>query len=169
MITFVCRFGTFQFEVMSFGLVNAPSTFQRMMDQLFQGHSFVRVYLDEVVVFSKSVEEHTSHLCEFFNVIAASGLKPKISKCSFTQSQTLLLGHIISREGADVDPEKISIIGRDMEPSTTTKLHSFLGLAGYYRCFINRFAEISAPIHKATSTKGIKSGVPFDGGALPKL
>lgn len=81
--TFVCRFGTFQFEVMPFGLMSAPSTFQRIMDQLVRDLRFVHVYLDDVVVFSKSVKEHVAHLIQVFRVIAESGLKLKIAKCSF--------------------------------------------------------------------------------------
>ena len=129
MTTFVCRFGTFQFEVIPFGLMNAPSTFQRMMDQLFQGLRFVKIYLDDVVFFSKSVQEHISHLREVLEMIATIGLKVKISECSLAQSQNRLLGHIISSEGVPVDPEKISIIRGERGPSTTTELRRLLGLA----------------------------------------
>ena len=103
---FVCCFGTFQFEVMPFGLMNAPSTFQRMMDQLFRELSFVSVYLDDVVVFSRTVKEYIEHLDEVFKLIAASSLKLKVAKYSFAQSQTRLLGHIFSGDGVKVDPEK---------------------------------------------------------------
>ena len=153
--TFVCPFGTFQFEVMPFGLMNAPSTFQRMMDQLFRELSFVSVYLDDVVVFSRTVKEHISQLEEVFKVIAASGLKLKVAKCSVAQSQMRLHGHIVSGDGVKVDPEKVSAIKREKEPSNAPELRSFLGLAGYYRRFIPKFAEISAPLHEATSTKRI--------------
>ena len=132
MTAFVCRFATFQFEVMPFGLMNAPSTFQRIMDQIFQGLCFVSVHLSDVVVFSRSIEKYTSHLREVFKVIAASGMRLKISKCSFAQSQTRFLGHIIGRDGVDVDPDNFSIIRGEREPFTTTIMRSFIGLAGYY-------------------------------------
>ena len=102
--TFVCHHRTFQFEVMPFGLMTAPSTFQRMMDELFRGLRFVRVYLDDVVVFSKSLGEHLAHLNEVFRIIRDNGLKLKIAKRSFAQSQTRLLGHIVSAQGIRIDP-----------------------------------------------------------------
>ena len=153
MTTFVCRFGTFQFEVMPFGMMNAPSTFQRMMDQLFCHKDFVRVYVDDVVVFSRSVEEHVKHLLEFFCVIADQGLKLKASKCSFAQSKVRLLGHIVDTNGVHVDAGKIEAILKTVTPSNTMELRSFLGLAGYYRRFIPRFAEESACLHAANSSK----------------
>ena len=81
--TFVCRYGTFQFEVMPFGLMNAPSTFQRMIDGAFKDLPFIRVYLDDVVVFSESLDVHVDHLLQVFELIARSGLKLKLAKCSF--------------------------------------------------------------------------------------
>lgn len=151
--TFVCRYGTFQFEVMPFGLMNAPSTFQRMMDGIFRGLPFLRVYLDDVVVFSNSLSSHADHLLQVFGLIADNGLKLKIAKCAFAQSQTRLLGHVISGAGIKVDPEKITIILNTPELRNVTELRSFLGLAGYYRRFIPKFAEVSASLHAATSSK----------------
>ena len=151
--TFFCRFGTFQFELMPFGLMNAPFTFQRMMDQLFRELVFVSFFLDDVVLFSRTVKEHISHLEDVFKVIDASGLKLKVAKCR--QSQTRLLGHIVSGDSVKVDPETFSAIKREKEQSNVTELRSILGLAGYHRRFIPEFAEISAPLHEATSTKRI--------------
>ena len=150
--TFVCRYGTYQFEVMPFGLMNAPSTFQRMMDQVFRHLDFVRVYLDDVVVFSESLETHMKHLNMVFTTIAEAGLKIKVSKCAFAHSSVRLLGHIVTKDGLEVDPDKTAAIQRFPEPRTKTDLRSFLGLAGYYRRFVQGFAGISATLHAATST-----------------
>ena len=133
--------------------MNAPSTFQRMMDYVFRDIPFVRVYLDDVVVFSDSMSSHVEHLLQVFEVIAKSGLKLKIEKCAFAQSQTKLLGHVVSAEGIAVDQEKISAIVETPEPRTVTEMRSFLGLAGYYRRFIPRFAEVSSVLHAVTSAK----------------
>ena len=151
--TFVCCYGTFQFEVMPFGLMNALSTFQRMMDYVFRDILFVRVYLDDVVVFSDSMSSHVEHMLQVFEAIAKSGLKLKIEKCAFAQSQTKLLRHVFSAEGIAVDQEKISAIVEIPEPRTVTEMRSFLGLAGYYRRLIPRFAEVSSVLHAATSAK----------------
>lgn len=118
--TLVRRFGTFQFEVMPFWLMNASSSFRRMIEQLFQQLTFLNVYLDDFVIFSSSVEEHTSLLQEVFKVIAMSGLNLKISTCSLAQSQTRLPGHIIRQKGVDVDLEKTSYIRRERRSSNTT-------------------------------------------------
>ena len=149
--TFVCRYGTFKFEVMPFGLMNAPSIFQRMMDLIFRNCPFVRAYLDDVVVFSADLKEHIEHLCAVFATIAKHGLKLKVSKCSFAHSKIKLLGHVIDADGIAVDTEMIEVIKSAPIPVTTTEIRSFLGLAGYYRRFIRNFAEISACLHAATS------------------
>ena len=151
--TFICRYGTYQFEVMPFGLMNAPSTFQRMMDLIFRDLEYVKCYIDDVVVYSRSMEEHASHLVHVIDMIAQHGLKLKISKCSFAQSKVKLLGHVVGKGGVSVDNEKIEAISAAPVPRNTAELRNLLGLAGYYRRFIKGFAGISAALHRATSTK----------------
>ena len=97
MITFVCRYGTYNFEVMPFGLMNAPSTFQRMMDTIVLGLPFVRVYLDDVVLFCKNLEAHLINLQKVFDVNNEAGLKLKLSKCRFAQAKIKLLGHVVHK------------------------------------------------------------------------
>ena len=109
--------------------------------------------LDDVVVFLESLDVHVDHLLQVFELIARSGLKLNLAKCSFAQSQTRLLGHAIGKEWIEVDPEKTSIIWSTPEPRTKAESRSFLGLAGYYRRFIPKFAEVSASLHAVTSTK----------------
>ena len=136
MTTFITRYGTFQFEVMPFGLMNAPSTFQRMMDIVLQGFSVVRVYIDDVVVFSKSLDEHVRHLKEVFIRISKHHLKVKLSKCHFAEPSIQLLGHIVGTNGISVDEMKITAIKDTPIPRTKADIRSFLGLAGYNRRFI---------------------------------
>ena len=153
MTTFVTRYGTFQFEVMPFGLMNAPSTFQRMMDVVLKGLEFVRVYIDDIVVFSKSMDDHISHLTDVFARLSDHNLKVKLSKCHFAQPQVKLLGHVINADGIHVDKDKIAVIKESPPPSSKTEIRSFLGLAGYYRRFIKNFAQTSSVLHAATSEK----------------
>ena len=153
-ISFVTRYGTYQFEVMPFGLMNAPSTFQRMMDIVLKDLPFARVYIDDVVIFSKSLDEHLIHLKQVMSCIADNGLKIKLSKSFFAQSQIKLLGHVVDSEGIHVDEDKILAIKATPTPTTKTELRSFLGLAGYYRRFIKNFAETSAALHRGTSGVG---------------
>ena len=129
--TFVCWYGTFKFEVMPFGLMNAPSTFQRMVDLIFRNYSFFRVYLDDVVVFSADLKEHVEHLGDIFSTIAKHGLRRKVSKCSFAHSKIKLLGHVIDVGRIAVGTDKIGVIKSAPIPGTTTEISSFLGLAGY--------------------------------------
>lgn len=154
MTTFVTKYGTYQFEVIPFGLMNAPSTFQRMMDTVLQGLSFVRVFIDEVVVFSRSIEDHIIHVRTVFRRLEKCNLKVKLAKCFIAQQQILLLGHIIDGNGVRVDDDKIAVIRGTPNPRSKTELRSFLGLDRYYRRFIKGFAEISSALHAATSGKG---------------
>lgn len=151
--TFICRYGTFAFKVMPFGLMNAPSTFQRAMDMILKDLPFVRVYLDDIIIFSLNLRDHLRHIKIVLNRIMKYNLKLKISKCSFAQDEVDLLGHIVSAEGVRVDPKKIEKIQAIETPSSATELRSFLGLAGYYRRFIKGFADISATLHAGTSVK----------------
>lgn len=150
---FVCRYGTFPIEVISFGLMNAPSTFHRMMDCVLRDLAFVRVYADEVLIFSEPLKDHVRYLIRVFELIKTSRLKIKTSKYSFVHAQTKLLGDVIGKESIEVHQEKISIIWSTLEPRKETELRGFLGLAGYYRRFIPTFAKISAPLHDTNSEK----------------
>ena len=120
MTNFVCRYGTCKFEVMPFGVMNAPSTFQRMIDTIVRGLPFVRFYLHDVVAFSKNLEEHLRHLQQVFDVINEAGLKLKLSKCSFAQAKIKLLWHVVDKRGISVDPIKVEVIPNAPTPTTTT-------------------------------------------------
>lgn len=153
MTTFICQFGTYKFEVMPFGLMNAPSTFQRIMNGVLRGLPFATVYVDDVVIFSEILEEHLVHCREVFARIKAANWKVKVTKCSFAQSEIKLLGHVINSASIKVDVDKIKDITQAPVPTNVTELRSFLGLAGYYRHFIKNFAESSAVLHAGTSAK----------------
>jgi hypothetical protein len=111
-ITFKTNFGNFQFKVVSKGLTNAPSTFQRVMNQVFQKqlNKFVLIYLDDILIFSKTAEEHIKHIEEVLEVIAKNDLSLKETKCHFFQQELKFLGHIISRDGIRPDPEKVAAV-----------------------------------------------------------
>ena len=155
--TFATRWGNFRFEVMPMGLINAPSTFQRMMDEILKDIPFARAYLDDVVVFSTSMEQHLEHLSVVLRHLAGHELRLRITKCFFCQDSVELLGHIVSAEGIRTDPKKVQAVKDAPVPMDKTGIRSFLGLVGYYRRFISGFADISIPLHALTSPK-----VPFN-------
>ena len=151
--TFTTRFGNFRFEVMPMGLINAPSTFQKMMDGLLKDIPFARAYLDDVVIFSASLEDHLEHLQVVLTLLAGFNLRLRVAKCFFAQPQVELLGHIVDKEGVHTDPKKIKAIKEAPTPTDTSGVRSFLGLAGYYRRFIRNFADHAKPLHEMTSPK----------------
>lgn len=148
---FVCRSGTFKIEVMPFGLVNAPSTFQRMMYYILRAKPFARVYLDDAVVFSNAMVEHVEHLYVVLEAIDKAGFKLKITKCAFSMVSVTLLVHYVYKNVVRVDEAKINAIKKAPVPCNATELRSFLGLVGYYRRFITYFAAISAVLQVAIS------------------
>lgn len=115
---------------MIFGLMNAPCTFQRMMDQILAGLRIVRVYLDDVVIFSKTVEEHMKHLAVVLDSVVSDGLKVQISKCDLVQNQVALLHHIVDSCRIAPDPEKIVSSQNVATPHGATSVRSFLGFPG---------------------------------------
>lgn len=150
---FTARHGTYQFGVIPLGPVDAPSTFPRMVHVFMQGLLFVRVYIDDFFIFSKSMEEHVSHIQEVFQRLNNRSLKIELSKCHFAQSTMPLLCHVITSDGIRFDDCKIAAIKNSPIPTTPSELSSSLVLAGYYRRFIKGFEEISSVLHVFSSVK----------------
>jgi hypothetical protein len=149
---FICEYGQYEFNRMPFGLTNAPSTFQRLMNTILRPvlNLSALVYLDDIIIFSKTVEEHITHIADVFKILAVNGLKLKAKKCEFFKTKIEYLGHVVSSEGVAPDDKKVQSILRYPEPRNQKELSSFLGLAGYYRKFVRAFAEIAHPLTSLT-------------------
>eukprot|EP00731_Ephydatia_muelleri_P010468 Em0005g1054a len=149
---FSTPFGTYQFKVMPFGLSNAPSTFQKLMEMVLAGLHWTTclVYLDDIVIFSTTVEQHLSRLRDVLARLKKAGLKLKPSKCHILKKCVHYLGHIVSADGVKVDDDKIKCIVEWPTPVNLEELRRFLGIASYYRKFIKGFAHIAAPLHALT-------------------
>ncbi len=147
---FCTPFGLFEWNRMPFGLCNAPSTFQRLMERLFgdQRHQSVLLYLDDIIVFSSSVQQHLQRLRMVLGRLGAEGLKVKLGKCVFFREKVRYLGHVISGQGVATDPSKIEAVAQWSRPGTVSELRTFLGFIGYYRRFVEGFARLAAPLHK---------------------
>lgn len=151
---FCTPFGLFEFNRMPFGLCNALSTFQRLMERIFGDERFhsLLLYLDDIVIFSTSFESHLQRLEMVLGRLRQHNLKLKLKKCNFFQSKVRYLGHVISAAGVSTDPEKIRAVAEWKRPRTLTELRSFLGFASYYRRFVEGFAKCAAPLHKLVGT-----------------
>ena len=148
---FTTPFGHYEFKVLSFGLTNAPATFQAVMNRMFGHlHEFCVVYLDDILIFSKTPEEHEKHLDTVLQILEREGLYAKLKKCDFNKPELLYLGHIIGRDGIKVDPAKISCIKDWPKPKNVHELRSFLGLANYFRKFVMAYSIRTAPLTKLT-------------------
>ncbi|KRZ39220.1 Retrovirus-related Pol polyprotein from transposon 17.6 [Trichinella pseudospiralis] len=137
---------------MLFGLCNAPATFQRLMETVLCGLHWTTcmVYLDGIIVFSKDAAEHLEKLEEVFSRLQGAGLKIKPSKCYLFQERVKCLGHVVSRDGVQPDPEKIKVVEQWPIPKCSKELQQFLGLASNYRRFVKGFAQIAEPLHRLT-------------------
>ncbi|GJX59009.1 putative reverse transcriptase domain-containing protein [Tanacetum coccineum] len=149
---FRTRYGHYELQVMPFGLTNTPAVFMDLMNQVCKLYldKFVIVFIDDILIYSKSKAEHAEHLKLILELLKKEELYAKFSKCGFWLSKVQLLGHVIDSEGIHVDPAKIESIKDWGSPKTLTEIRQFLGLAGYYRRFIEGFLKISKPMTKLT-------------------
>ena len=130
--------GHYEFKVMPFGLTNAATTFQATMNNLFHPflRKFVLVFFDDILIYSKTWKDHLTNLKQVFSILKENYFYAKMSKCTFGKEEVSYLGHVISKEGVNVDLEKIKSITNWPKPTNISKLRGFLGLTGYYRRFI---------------------------------
>lgn len=158
--TFCTPFGLFEFNRMPFGLCNAPSTFQRLMERIFgdQNGQSLWLYLDDIIIFSSDADGHLKRLEMVLGRLQREGIKAKLEKCCFFQKQVRYLGHLISPDGVSTDPEKVSAVANWPRPRNTQELRSFLGFASYYRRFVEKFAKVAAPLHHLVATYGGTKG-----------
>jgi hypothetical protein len=145
---FSTRYGLYEFTVMSFGLTNAPSYFMNLMNKMFMKYldRFIVVSIDDILIHSKSDSDHEEHLRLVLQKLRDNQLYAKYSKCEFWIDEVPFLGHIISNGGISVDPTKVKEIVEWSIPSIVTEVRSFLGVAGYYRRFIEGFSKIANPM-----------------------
>ena len=147
---FSTPYGHFEFNVMPFRLTNAPATFQRLMQCVLAGISgeVCLAYLDDIIIFSSTFEVHLNRLDEVLRCLRAANLKLKPAKCHFVQSEVNYLGHLISRNGIQVDLKKTATIFDFPTPTDVKHLRQFLGLSNYYRKFIKSYPSIAEPLRR---------------------
>ncbi|GKD28196.1 putative nucleotidyltransferase, ribonuclease H [Tanacetum coccineum] len=145
---FRARYGHFEFTVMPFGLTNAPAVFMDLMNRVCRPYldKFVIVFIDDILIYSKTQEEHEAHLGLVLELLKKEKLYAKFSKCEFWLREVQFLGHVINGNGIHVDPSKIEAVKNWKAPRTPSEVRSFLGLAGYYRRFIEDFSKIAKPL-----------------------
>ncbi|GKE96426.1 putative reverse transcriptase domain-containing protein, partial [Tanacetum coccineum] len=155
--TFRTRYGHYEFQVMPFGFTNAPAVFIDLMNMVCKSYldRFVIVFIDDILIYSKSRKEHEGHLKLILRLLKKEELYAKFSKCEFWLSKIQFLGHVIDSEGIHVDPAKIEAIKDWASPKTPTEIRQFLGLAGYYWRFIKGISKIARPMTKLTQ-KSVK-------------
>jgi hypothetical protein len=158
---FTCKYGLYEYTVMSFGLTNALAFFMHLMNKVFMDYldTFVVIFIDDILVYSKSEAEHEKHLRLVLQRLREHKLYAKLSKCEFWIDEVPFLGHVFSRQGEfciAVDPGKVKDVLDWVVPQTVKEVRSFLGLAGYYRRFIENFSKIAKPL-----TSLLEKGVDF--------
>jgi hypothetical protein len=147
-IAFTTRYRLYEYTVMYFGLTNAPAYFMNLMNKVFMKFldKFVVVFIDDILIYSKSEEEHATHLRLILETLREHQLYAKFSKCEFWLKEVGFLGHVLSAGGVSVDPKKIKSVMEWEAPTTQTKVRGFLRLAGYYRKFVEGFSSIARPM-----------------------
>lgn len=140
---------------MPFGLCNAGATFERLMEKVLSNLSWniCMVYLDDIIILSKTFEEHIENLRQVFERLKSANLKMNLKKCCILQKQVSFLGHVLSENGISTDPSKLESIKNWPVPKLLKDIRSFLRLCSYYRKFVPKFADIARPLHKLTESK----------------
>ena len=154
---FVTHNGLYEFLVMPFGLTNSGTSFQRLMGHILRGleYRFALIYIDDIIIFSKSIEEHLTHFEEVFRRLREANVKLNPKKCSFAQQKVAYLGHVVTPDGVIPNPEKVRVVRDFPVPKNLKELRTFMGLANYYRRFVKGFAYIANPLNALTK-KGTK-------------
>jgi len=150
---------------MPFGLTNAPSTLMRLMNHVLRPFigKFVVVYFDDILIYSKSLDEHVEHIQCVLAVLRKKCLYANLEKCTFCTDKVVFLGFVVSAHGVEVDEEKIKVVREWKPQQNVSQVRSFLGLAGFYHRFVKDFSSIAAPINELT-----KKDVPFQWGVNHK-
>nr|GEZ92995.1 putative reverse transcriptase domain-containing protein [Tanacetum cinerariifolium] len=149
------RYGHYEFQVMPFGLTNAPAVFMDLMNQVYKPYldKFMIVFIDDILIYSKDEKEHEEHLKAILELLKKKELYAKFSKCEFWFPKVQFLSHVIDKQGIHVDPAKNESVKDWTSPKSPTEIRKFLGLAGYYRRFIEGFSKIAKPMTKLTQKK----------------
>jgi hypothetical protein len=147
---FRTRYGLYEYTVMSFGLTNALAYFMYLMNKVFMEYldRFIVVFIDDILIFSKTMEEHEEHLRLVLEKLRSNQLYAKFSKCQFWLTEVAFLGYVISAGGVSFDLSKVKDVLNWMPPITVSEIRSFLRLAGYYRRIIKDFSKIAKPMTK---------------------
>ena len=156
--TFRTRYGSYKCKVLPFGLTNGPATYQRYMNDVLFDYldDFCTAYLDDILIYSDNELNHDAHVHKVLQRLQDAGLQADIKKCEFSVKRTKYLGFIISTDGIEVDPEKISAVESWQPPKTVKGIQSFLGFCNFYRRFIRDYGKIAKPLVNLT-----KTNVPF--------
>ena len=157
--TFKTRYGHFEFTVKPFGLTNTPAVFMDLMHRVFQPYldQFVVFFMDDILIYSPSEEEHEDHLRVVLQLLRDHQLYAKFSKYEFWLTKVRFLGHVVSASGVLVDPEKVEAVMSWERPKSVFEIRGFLGLVGYYRRFIEDFSRLATPM-----TRLIQKEVKFE-------
>lgn len=147
---FITHDNLYQFKRMPFGLVNAPATFQMVMNMILKGLTWKHclVYIDDIIVWSDNFDNHLKHLDLVFQRLRKANLTLKPLKCSFAKAEVTYLGHIISKIGIKVNPSKIEAVKSFPIPQNQHDVRSFLGLANYYRKFVKGYSKVALPLNR---------------------
>nr|GEX96978.1 putative reverse transcriptase domain-containing protein [Tanacetum cinerariifolium] len=149
---FRTRYGNFEFTIMPFGLTNAPTVFMDLMNRVCKLYldKLIIVFIDDILIYSRSEEEHEAHLKTILDLLKKEELYVKFLKCEFWLKEVQFLRHVVNIEGIHVDPSKVESVKNWKTPESPTEICSFLGLAGYYRRFIKNFSKIAKPLTQLT-------------------